>query len=374
MLTIKTICWTVVTSLALAMASATALHAVTVTSEPWGKDQAGNAVDLYTLKDPNFEVQLTTYGARIVSIKVPDKAGQMSSVVLGGPTLDWYLQGRVAFAGATVGRFANRIAGGEFKLDGKTYETPKNNGPNTLHGGNQGFDRKVWLAKASKDGVIMTLDSPDGDMGFPGNLSVSVSFELRREHGAPALSIAYTAKTDKATVINLTNHSYFNLSNDPSTPVFDDIARIDADKYTPLNATAIPTGTINPVEGTPLDFREAHAIGKSIPDRGYDHSFVLREHKASVAVAEVSDPVSGRDVQVFTDQPGLQFYVPKSPAPPPNANPNPNVPVRRGTQAFCLETQHFPDSPNQPNFPTTTLAAGATFHSSTTYVFTVKKN
>ncbi len=352
------------------MASGVALHAVTVTAEPWGKDQTGNAVDLYTLKDTNFEVQLTTYGARIVSIRVPDKTGQMSSVVLGSPTLDSYLQGRIPFVGATIGRFANRIAGGEFKLDGKTYETPKNNGSNTLHGGTLGFDRKVWLAKPSKDGVVMTLVSPDGDMGFPGNLSVSVAFELRREHGAPALTIVYTAKTDHETVINLTNHSYFNLSNDPSTPVFDDIARIDADKYTPLDAKQIPTGTIEPVEGTPLDFREAHPIGKSIPVRGYDHSFVLREHKASVAVAEVSDPVSGRDVQVFTDQPGLQFYVPKSPAPPPNSN----MPARRGTAAFCLETQHFPDSPNQPSFPTTTLMPGSTFHSTTTYVFSVKRN
>ena len=356
--------------LAFWMAAGVTLHAVTVTSQPWGKDQAGNPVDLYTLKDKNAEVQLTTYGARIVSISVPDKSGQMSSVVLGSPDLDGYLRGRVPFAGSTVGRFGNRIAGGEFHLDGKTYETPKNNAGNTLHGGTMGFDRKVWTAKPTASGVIMTLASPDGDMGFPGNLTVSVDFELRRQHGAPALSIAYTAITDQPTVINLTNHSYFNLADDPSTPVFDDIARIDADKYTPFDAKSIPTGTIEPVEGTPFDFREAHPIGKSIPDRGYDNNFVLREHKASTAVAEVSDPVSGRDVQVFTDQPGLQFYVPKSPPPPPNSN----MPVRRGPAAFCLETQHFPDSPNQPNFPTTTLMPGSPFHSTTTYVFTIKRN
>ena len=351
------------------IASAAALHAVTVTVQPWGKDAAGNAVELYTLKDRNAEVQLTTYGARIVSIRVPDSSGQMSNVVLGSGTLNDYLGGRTPFMGATIGRFANRIAGGEFHLDGKTYEIPKNNAGNTLHGGTIGFDRKVWSAKSIADGVIMTLVSADGDMGFPGNLTVSVTFSLRRQHGAPALFIGYTATTDRTTVVNLTNHAYFNLANDPSTPVFDDIARIDADRYTPVDAKGIPTGTTEPVEGTAFDFREAHPIAKSIPDRGYDQNFVLREHKASVAVAEVSDPVSGRDVQVFTDQPGLQFYVPKLPAPPPSANSS----ARRGTAAFCLETQHFPDSPNQPNFPPTTVLPGTPFHSSTTYVFTVKR-
>lgn len=351
------------------MAAAGALHAMTVTSEPWGKDQAGNAVDLYTLKDKNIEVQLTTYGARIVSIKVPNKNGEMKSVVLGAPTLDGYLNGRVPFAGATIGRFANRIAGGKFTLEGKTYEIPKNNGGNTLHGGTVGFDRKVWTAKPTHDGVTMSLVSPDGDMGFPGNLTVSVDFELRRQKGAPALSIAYTARSDQPTVVNFTNHSYFNLADDPSTPVFDDIARIEADKYTPMDAKLIPTGKIDPVEGTPFDFREAHAIGKLIPDRGYDANFVLREHKPSTPVAEVSDPSSGREVLVFTDEPGLQLYVPKSPPPPPNSN----LPPRRGTAAFTLETQHFPDSPNQPAFPATTLMPGTVFHSQTTYVFTVKR-
>ena len=352
------------------MAAGGALRAVTVTSEPWGKDQAGNAVDLYTLKDKDVEVKLTTYGARIVSISVPNKSGQMNSVVLGAPDLQGYTMGRVPFAGATIGRFANRIAGGKFSLNGKTYETPKNNGANTLHGGPMGFDRKVWNAKPTAGGVIMSLVSPDGDMGFPGKLTVSVDFELRRQKGAPALSIAYTAQSDQPTVINFTNHSYFNLADDPATPVFNDIARINADKYTPTDPRGIPTGTIDPVEGTPFDFREAHAIGKQIPERGYDNNWVLREHKASAAVAEVSDPVSGRDVQVFTDEPGLQFYVPKFPPPPPNSN----LPPRRGTQAFTLETQHFPDSPNEPSFPTTTLLPGSTFHSTTTYVFTVKRN
>ena len=356
-------------SIAWWIVSAAALQAVTVTSQPWGTDTAGDAVALYTLKDLNAEVQLTTYGARIVRIRVPDRDGKMSSVVLGSDSLSGYLAGRTPFMGASIGRFANRIAGGEFHLDGKTYEIPKNNAGNALHGGTIGFDRKVWTAKPTTDGVVMTLVSADGDMGFPGNLTVSVTFTLRRQHGAPALVIAYSATTDRPTVVNLTNHSYFNLANDPSTPVFNDIARIDADQYTPLDAKAIPTGTIEPVEGTPFDFRKAHPIAKSIPGRGYDENFVLRKHKASVAVAEVSDPVSGRDVQVFTDQPGLQFYVPKSPGPPPSAN----APMRRGTAAFCLETQHFPDSPNQPGFPSTTVLPGTPFHSTTTYVFTVKR-
>ena len=356
--------------LALSVANRSALRAATVTAEPWGKDPSGTAVDLYTLKDKDIEVQLTTYGARIVSIRVPDRSGQMSNVVLGYPTLDGYFGMRIPFVGATIGRFANRIAGGEFPLNGKTYEVPKNNAGNTLHGGTVGFDRKVWLAKPTADGVTMTLVSPDGDMGFPGTLTVSVSFKLTRQSSAPALSIEYSAKTDQPTVINLTNHTYFNLAADPATPVFDDIARIDADKYTPVDPKGIPTGTIDPVEGTEFDFRTAHAIAKSIPDRGYDQNFVLRDHKASQAVAEVSDPVSGRKVEVYTDQPGLQFYVPKFPAPPPSAN----TPVRRGTAAFCLETQHFPNSPNQPAFPTTTLMPDKTFHSTTTYVFTTTHN
>jgi aldose 1-epimerase len=232
-----------------------------------------------------------------------------------------------------------------------------------------GFDRKVWTAKPTASGVIMSLVSPDGDMGFPGNLNVSVDFELKQQKGSPALSISYTATTDAPTVINLTNHSYFNLANDPATPVFDDIARIGADKYTPFNATSIPTGTIDPVEGTPYDFRKPHAIGQSIPDRGYDNNWVLNPHKANQAVVEVSDPTTGRDIQVFTDQPGIQVYVPKSPPPPPNSN----FPARRGPAAFCLETQHFPDSPNQPSFPSTTLLPDKPFHSTTTFVFTVKK-
>jgi len=348
-----------------------ALHAATVTSEPWGKTPAGDAVDLYTVKDKNIEVKIATYGARIVSLSVPDKDGKMSSVVLGTPDLQGYVRGGGAppYAGASIGRFANRIAGGQFTLNGKTYNTPKNNGPNTLHGGNMGFDRKVWSAKPTKDGVLMSFASPDGEMGFPGNLTISVDFEVKRQHGSPALSITYTASTDQLTVINFTNHSYFNLSNDPATPVWDDIARIDADKYTPVNANAIPTGTNDSVEGTPFDFRTAHSIGKSVPDRGYDHNWVLNPHKASAPVAEISDPNTGRDVQVFTDQPGLQFYAPKSPPPPPNSNFRP----RPATNAFTLETQHFPDSPNQPGFPTTTLEPGKPFHSTTTFVFTVKK-
>jgi len=262
--------WNFLASLALLIASASALHAVTVTSQPWGTDSSGNEVELYTLKDANAEVQLTTYGARVVSIRVPDRTGTLSNVVLGSDSLKDYLGGRTPFMGATVGRFANRIAGGEFHLDGKTYAIPKNNAGNALHGGTIGFDRKVWSAKSIKNGVVMTLLSPDGDMGFPGSLSVSVTFLLQRQHGSPALVITYAATTDRATVVNLTNHSYFNLANDPSTPVFDDIAQINSEKYTPLDARGIPTGTIEPVEGTPFDFREAHLIVKSIPACCYD--------------------------------------------------------------------------------------------------------
>jgi len=237
--------WNLLASVAWWIASAAALHAVTVTAQPWGTDAVGDAVELYTLKDLNAEVQLTTYGARIVNVRVPDRSGQMSSVVLGFATLDSYLEGRNSVMGATIGRFANRIAGGEFHLDGKTYEIPKNNNGNALHGGTVGFDKKVWSAKTIADGVVMTLVSADGDMGFPGNLTVSVTFSLRRHHGAPALFIGYTAQTDRATVVNLTNHTYFNLADNPSTPVFDDIARIDADRYTPVDPRESPPARRN---------------------------------------------------------------------------------------------------------------------------------
>ena len=352
-----------------------ALAAATVTEAPWGKDQAGDAVALYTITSPHGELKISTYGARIVSIRVPDAQGKMGNVIVGFDAVDGYLTGRGSAMGATIGRYANRIAGGQFKLNDVTFNIPKNNGNNALHGGTVGFDKKVWTGKIVKDGVEMTFTSPDGDMGFPGNLTVHVTFTLHETRGNPAVSIEYAATTDKPTVLNLTNHAYFNLGEDPATPVLDDQAMFRADSYTPTDNSGIPTGEIAPVEGTPLDFRQTHAIKDHVPQRGYDNNFVLRGMGAKQAAAEVRDPHSGRTIQVFTDQPGVQFYVPLFPAPPPAASGPPAAgdTARRPAPlaAFCLETQHFPDSPNHANFPITVLRPGQKFKSKTTYVFGV---
>ena len=335
------------------------LSAATVTSAPWGKDSAGDPVDLYTITLPHAEVKVTTYGARIVSISVPDRDGKIASVVIGYDSVDGYLNGRTSIMGSTVGRYANRIAGGQFTLDGNTYHIPKNSGNNALHGGTIGFDKKVWTAKVVRDGVEMTLASPDGDMGFPGNLAVHVTFTLAMRHGNPALTLAYQATTDKPTVVNFTNHSFFNLSGDPQQSVLDDDVIIRADSFTPADNSGIPTGKIQPVEGTPNDFRTEHTFGEHASTRGYDVNFVLRPKLGNQPVAEVRDPKNGRFVQVFTDQPGMELWVPLFPA----------AAGRSAQGSFSLETQHYPDAPNQPNFPSTTLLPGKTFNSKTIYVF-----
>ena len=341
---------------------------------PGAKDAAGTPVEIYTITSPKAEVKITTYGAHILSISVPNRSGAMGNVVLKRDTLQEYEGGMGAFMGATIGRYANRIDHGQFTLDGKTYKIPTGMGGVALHGGTVGFHMKTWNAKVIRDGVEMSLVSPDGDMGFPGKLTLAVRYTLTQVHGNPALKIQYLATTDKPTVVNFTNHAYFNLADDPNTPVLNDIARIDADSYTPFDNRQIPTGVIAPVAGTPFDFRTPHPIGEKIPDRGYDHSFVLRAPSLKSPVAEVDDPASGRTIQVFTTQPGMQFYVPYFSPPPAASNAAPVPPRRpRPTQyAFCLETQHFPDSPNHPNFPSTELRPGQKFNSTTIYVFGVK--
>lgn len=339
--------------------------AATVTRAPWGKDPSGKPVDLYTITMRQAEVKVTTYGARIVSIRVPDREGKMGSVVIGFNSVDGYFSGRTAYMGATIGRYANRIAGGQFTLNGVTYHIPKNAGNNALHGGTIGFNQKVWSAREVPDGVEMTLVSPDGDMGFPGRLVVHVTFTLASRNGNAALTIAYQAATDKPTVINLTNHAYFNLAGegDGQTSVLEDLAKIQADEYTPVDNSAIPTGKVLRVAGTPYDFRVMHPIGERIPKRGYDINLVLHTRNIDEAAAEVEDPRNGRSVRVFTTEPGLQLYVPLFPAV-----------ASRGTgraplAAFCLETQHFPDSPNYASFPSTVLLPGKQFESKTIYVF-----
>ena len=359
-------------------------NAAKVTHAPWGQDASGAQVELYTISSAKAEVKITTYGARIVSIRVPNRNGAMGNVVIGRDKLQDYQGGFAAFNGATIGRFANRIDHGQFTLEGKTYKIPTGPGGIALHGGTAGFHTKTWSAKEIRNGVAMTLVSPDGDMGFPGTLQITVRFTLSEVHGDPALRIEYVATTDKPTVVNFTNHAYFNLGDDSAAPVLNDSARIDADSYTPFDSRQIPTGEISPVAGTPFDFRSLRAIGDKIPERGYDHNWVLRAPSLTSPVAEVDDPASGRTVKVYTTEPGFQFYVPHFTLPPPPAGAAPGGQAgaggppagarRFGLAAFTLETQHFPDSPNHANFPSTELRPGRHFHSTTIFVFGVMRS
>jgi aldose 1-epimerase len=352
----------------LLMCTSVGIFAATVTHTQWGRDKDGTPVELYILSVGAAEVRIATYGARIVSIRVPDRDGHVANVVLGYDVLDPYLETR-SVKGATIGRYANRIAKGQFTLNGTAYQVPVGRDGNALHGGPVGFDRKVWQAKQIKDGVEMSLKSPDGDMGFPGDLTLHVAFTLLQQKGGYAVRLVYTATTDKTTVVNFTNHAYFNLSGDPATPVLKDLARINANMFTPVDSTGIPTGVLEPVVGTALDFRAAHAIGERIPEHGYDNNLVLAHTDDKIPVAEVDDPASGRTMQVFTSEPAMQFFVPLPSASAPGQSGQ-NSPA---TAAFCLETQHFPDSPNHPNFPSTTLQLGASLRSTTTYVFGVSQ-
>ena len=345
-----------------------------VTKADWGKTADGKAVEIFTISDHDLTVRITTFGARVVSIEAPDRNGKMADVVLGYDNLGQYEKDTGTYFGAIVGRYGNRIAKGAFSIDGKTFHIPLNNHGNALHGGPAGFSTRVWTGAEIPDGVEMTLVSPDGDMGFPGTLTVHVRYTVV-EH---SLRISYSATTTKATVTNLTNHSYFNLAGDGKGSILGEVLTIPADRYTPVDATQIPTGELAPVAGTPFDFRKPTAIGARINDAneqlkiggGYDHNWVLNDDSESLHVAaKVYDPSSGRTLTVSTTQPGVQFY---------SGN------FLDGTQhgkygvtyeknaALCLETQHFPDSPNHPKFASTLLKPGETLHSETVFTFGVK--
>ncbi len=331
----------------------------------------GTAVDIYTLKSDAVEARITTYGARIVSIKTADRDGNMADVVLGYNTLEEYLADGKTYFGAIVGRYGNRIAHGEFKIDGKTYRIPQNNNGNALHGGTTGFDKLVWKGREVAEGVEMTLVSPDGDQGFPGTLTVHVRYSLHHN----ALRIDYSISTDKATVVNLTNHAYFNLSGEGRGTILNEEMMIAADKYTPVDAGLIPTGVLASVEGTPMDLRKPTVIGAHIHDDfeqlklagGYDHNWVLRGANGEVkTAARVYDPESGRVLTVTTTEPGVQFYAGNS---LDGSFKGPSGMAYSKNTGLCLETQHFPDSPNHPSFPTTLLKPGVTRHSLTTFTF-----
>jgi len=363
----------VLTALLLMMSVGAMAQAPFVGKTAWGTTSSGQPVDLYTLRNKDLTVKIITYGARVASIEVPDRHGVKADVVLGFNDMAGYEAAKGAYIGAIVGRYGNRIAKGTFTIGDSTYHVPLNNNENALHGGTVGFDQKVWDAHEVTNGVELTLVSPDGDMGFPGALTVHVRYTLEGD----SLHIGYTATTTKPTVVNLTNHSYFNLAGDGNGTILNEVVQINADKYTPVDAGLIPTGEIATVTGTPFDFREPVAIGARIQDAndqlklagGYDHNYVFATDIAKNGLhlaAQVYEPGSGRMLTVMTTEPGVQFY---------SGNSLAGVPTRAFRtwyvkySGFCLETQHFPDSPNQPNFPSTVLLPGQTMHSLTIFSF-----
>jgi aldose 1-epimerase len=351
----------------------------TISAEPFGKLN-GQSVERYTLGNGQARVRILTYGGIVQTIEVPDRDGQLANVALGFATLEQYFSGNTFF-GAVIGRFANRIAQGRFSLDGVTYELPTNNGPNSLHGGTSGFDTRIWQAAARQqpDGVALhlTLLSPDGDQGYPGALTAEVNYTLSGE-GVLRLDYRAVCSDDRPTVVNFTNHSYFNLAGEGAGDIGDHLLTLHADRYTPIDATLIPTGALEPVAGTPLDFRAPTPIGDRIRvgheqlalALGYDHNFVLNRaggDESSLILAAVAEhPASGRGLEVLTTEPAVQFYSGNFLT---GALAGPSGRLYRQGDGFTLETQHYPDSPNQPAFPSTVLRHGEVFTSSTVFRF-----
>jgi aldose 1-epimerase len=345
-----------------------------VQKSEYGRMPDGTVIEQYTLTNARGTVaRIITYGALLTELQVPDKQGRMGDIVLGFDKLEDYLKGHPYF-GATIGRVGNRIAKGKFELKGQTYTLAQNNGPNHLHGGLKGFDKVVWKAqvvKAKKGAAVrFTYVSPNGEEGYPGKLTATVTYTLT---DANELRLDYTAKTDKATPVNLTNHSYWNLAG--SGNILDHLLTLNADCYTPVDDTLIPTGQIAPVKGTPMDFTQPTAIGARLLDldgspRGYDHNFVLNGRgKAQKLAASLFDPGSGRVLEIYTDQPGVQFY---------SGNFLDGTLKGKKGQVYhqyyglCLETQHFPDSVNHPNFPSTILKRCKTYKSTTIHRFSTR--
>ncbi len=356
-----------------------AMAAVAVTKAGFGKLKDGRTVDVYTLKNADLEVHVTTYGARITSLLTKDKDGKMGDVVLGYNSVDGYAAegaaGKKTYFGAIVGRYGNRVRAGKFSIDGHAYQIPPNNNGNALHGGPNGFDEKLWTAKEIPGGVEMSLVSADGDMGFPGALTVHVRYTLVGD----AIHINYSATTDKPTVTNITNHSYFNLSGDGQGDILGDVLMLNAAGYTPVDTGLIPVGGVQPVAGTPFDFNKPTAIGARVGvanDQlkiagGYDHNWVLNGKNGEMKVAaKVVDPKSGRVLTVSTTQPGVQFYSGNFLDGTYTGKAGAKYTKHSG---LCLETQHYPDSPNQPAFPTTLLKPGETLHTETIFAFSVQK-
>jgi aldose 1-epimerase len=367
--------------LAFSYSDATANQAATAGKpkvEEWGKTPAGEPVELYTLTNSKgAEARIMTYGGVVVSLKMPDRSGKLGDIVNGFDSLAGYVgQPPPPYFGALIGRYGNRIANGKFTLDGVQYTLPQNDGQNSLHGGTRGFDKVLWKAKPlNGESLELTYLSKDGEDGYPGNLSVTVIYTLTDKN---ELKIDYSATTDKDTVVNLTNHSYFNLAGQGVGDVLGHVVTINADRFTPVDEGLIPTGELRKVDGTPFDFRTPRAIGERINaqdeqltyGKGYDHNWVLnRMGTALQLAAKVTEPKSGRVMEVLTTEPGLQFYT--------GNQLDGSIHGKGGAvygkrSAFCMETQHFPNSPNQPNFPSTVLKPGARYHTTTIYRFSTQ--
>ena len=344
-----------------------------VTGGVFGKMSDGTLVESFTLKNANgIELTAIAYGGIITSLKTPDRNGRSGDVVLGFDSLDGYLKEHPYF-GAIVGRYGNRIAKAQFMLDGRTFKLAANNGPNHLHGGIRGFDKVLWkVAPVGQNGVVFSRTSPDGEEGYPGNLQVRVTYTLTDTN---ELIVDYHATTDKATPVNLTQHSYFNLRADGSSDILGHELTINADRYTPVDETLIPTGALAPVDGTPFDFRKSTAIGARIDQdhpqlkngKGYDHNWVLNGTGSSLRLAaRVAEPTTGRTMEVRTTEPGMQFYAGNF---LDGTLKGKGGAIYKHRSGFCLETQHFPDSPNQSNFPSTILKPGAEYQSRTVFTF-----
>lgn len=352
-----------------------ASHPILPPSSGFEKTIDGKQTHLYTLKNKNGVIAtLTNYGAHLVSLAMPDKTGKLTDVVVGFDDIDGYKNSLSAYYGATIGRYGNRIAKGHFILDGKRYDLFINNAPNTLHGGKKGFNDVVWDAKQLNDhSIAFSYLSKDMEEGYPGNLDCKVTYELTEDN---AVKISYEATTDRPTIVNLTNHSYFNLNGIGSGTILNHVVEFKATNYTPVDATSIPTGIIAPVAGTPFDFTKPATIGSRINvvdeqlknGQGYDHNFVLDKHDINSPVATVTGDKSGIKMQIFTTEPGLQFY---------SGNFMKGSNTMLGGKkdeyrwAFAMETQHYPDSPNQPSFPSTVLRPGQVYKTVTIYKFSV---
>jgi aldose 1-epimerase len=342
---------------------------MTIEKKPFGKTADGKPVTLYTLSNNQGNtVELIDYGAIVVSINVPDRSGKKTNVTAGFSSIDGYLE-RHPYFGATVGRFCNRIAMGKFSLEGKTYSLAVNNGPNHLHGGEVGFDKRMWqVAEVKADnsvGLKFTYVSPDGEEGYPGTLTTIAEYRWDNNN---CLTLDLQATTDKPTVLNLTNHAYFNLGGAGSGTIHQHELTLACDQYLPVDESMIPKGVLAPVAGTPLDFTTPHKIGERIAQlketNGYDHCFVVKGKAGELRdAAKVVDPASGRTLSIKTTQPGIQLYTGNF------LDGKPGNAGFKTHEAFCLETQHYPDSPNQPSFPSTVLRPGEKFHQVTTFTF-----